>query len=148
MRTAFSRSLPVLGVAVLLAFALPQAGVGKGYDAGSLSGTYAFTMIEIAVTSDVPSLTIYCNGYGRIVFDGAGSAELTSGFGTCSNGDNNIHVPSYFTYTVSADGEVLLTDEDASTTHCQLADKGAMLLCDGSNGPPERALWMATAAKL
>jgi len=136
----------VLAAALLLLVVAPHAGAAKGYNQGSLDGEYAFTMVEITVTSDTPSVTIYCNGYGRIVFDGHGNGELVDGDGLCSNGDVPVY-PSLFTYTVSADGEVALTEVGGGTTHCQLADKGSTLLCDGTNGPPERALWMATAVK-
>ncbi len=138
--------------AALVLVAAPAANADKKYGLASLSGEYHFTLVEIAVTSDLPPLTIYCNGYGRIVFDGAGGAEITSGYGLCSNGDEVV-VPSTFTYSVAEDGEVMLTDEDGSATHCQIADRGALLLCDGTGGPDgappaERVIWLATAAKL
>ncbi len=138
-------------LAALVLVAAPAALAKKPFNDASLEGEYHFTLIEIAVTEE--SLTIYCNGYGRVVFDGAGAAEITQGYGVCTDGDPAVAVPSFFTYSVAPDGAVEIIDEDGTPNHCQLADKGALLLCDGSGGPggappPERALWMVTAAKL
>jgi len=148
----------LLAVATLVALALvaaPNAGAGKGYSDASLSGAYHFTMVEVTITDDVPSRTIYCSGYGRIVFDGAGAAEVEDGIGRCFEAGVPVDISPYtetFTYSVDPDGEVYMQDSGESWTHCQLADKGAMLLCDGTGGtygaPSERALWMVTASKL
>lgn len=141
-------ALAVLAALVLVA--APAALAKKPYDDASLEGEWHFTLVEIAVTEE--GLTIYCNGYGRIVFDGAGAAEITQGAGLCTDGDPAV-VPSSFTYSVEPDGAVEIVDEAGGLNHCQLADKGLLLLCDGSGGPggvppAERALWLVTAAKL
>jgi hypothetical protein len=153
MKSSAKVRLAALAAAVALALvAAPEARAGKQYNAASLKGAYHFTLVEITVTNDVPSETIYCNGYGRLVFDGVGIAEVVDGYGLCSDGEQAIYT-SEFDYTVSPDGEVYLYESGGSETHCQLADNGALLLCDGTGdtgepAPSERKLWMVTAGKL
>lgn len=141
-------------VGLFVAFA---ASAARPMGVHSLVGTFHFTVIEIRVESFPVPTTIYCNTYGRITFDGAGAAQILdgSGYGACSDGENPFE-PESMTYTVDPEGGVLLTDVDATapyTTHCQLLDKGTVLLCDGSGGlgglrNPELLIFQATAVKL
>jgi len=147
----------VASVAALALVAASAARADKPFGPGSLDGTYHFAVIEIAVTTDPVPATVYCNSYGRITFDGAGMAEILAGssYGWCTDGGDPVE-PQTFLYTVDPDGGVVLTEQGSSheyTTHCQILDKGARLLCDGTGGiggtrPDEQVLWMATAGKL
>jgi hypothetical protein len=152
MRPIQGRLLVLAASAALVFGAAPEARAEKKYNLASLTGAYHFTLVEIQVTSEPEPETIYCNGYGRIVFDGAGSAETTTLYVVCSNGETMTFTQE-FTYTVEPDGTVFLSEQGDVMAHCQIADKGALFLCDGSGGiggsvPPERPLWMVTAAKL
>ena len=155
MNSIPTRLLTVATLVTAALIAAPAVHAGKGYTLASLDGAYAFTFVEIAVTTDVPPATIYCNGYGTIVFYGDGNAEVTDGYRFCPQEDVVPQVAVQdMTYTVDEDGTVYLTEVGATTAaHCQIADKGAMLLCDNTGGPSgnipdESVLWMATAAKL
>lgn len=153
MKSIHSRLLAVAAVAALALVAAPALQAAKQYSAASLKGTYHFTLIEITVTDDAEPLTIYCNGWGRLVFDGVDEATIEDGENLC-NGEISVLGEASFSYTVDPGGTVELLDNDGSPTHCQLADNGALLLCDGVYDPPipdprsERRLWMVTAAKL
>ena len=150
-------SVSALAVATMVALALLVtlgARADKPLGLQSLTGTYHFAVIQIRQASpDAP--LVYCNEYGRIAFDGAGSAEFIddSGYGVCSNGENPVQ-PQTFTYTVDPAGSMMLTDEiDHYTTHCQIVDKGALLVCDGTGGlggsrRPGLLTFMATVSKL
>jgi len=150
-------ALAIAAAAVLALVATPPALADRPFGPASLEGTYHFAVIEIAVTTDPAPETVYCNSYGRITFDGAGMAEIVDGtsFGWCSDGGDPVE-PQTFLYTVDPDGGVVLTEQGSAhdyTTHCQILDKGARLLCDGTGGiggtrPDEQKLWMATAGKL
>jgi hypothetical protein len=70
----------------------------------------------------------------------------------CSDGENPFE-PNTFTYTVDPAGSVTLIEADGYTTHCQLAQRGALLLCDGTGGlggvrNPETLVFLVVAAKL
>lgn len=124
----------------------------------SLNGTYHYAVVQIRQEAEPVPTTVYCNEYGRLSFDGAGSAHLVadSGYGVCSDGPNPFEAQN-FTYTVDAAGSVMIIDDepDLYTTHCQLLDKGALLICDGTGGTgpdanrnPELLVFSATAGKL
>lgn len=155
MQSIPSRLLALAAVAALALVAAPDLQAAKQYNAASLKGEYHFTLVETAVTDDPEPVTIYCNGWGRLSFDGIGEVELVDGANLC-NGVLSTPGPASWDYTVDPDGAVVLTEQggDLSETHCQLANNGALLLCDGVYDPPnpdprsERRLWMATAAKL
>ncbi len=133
-------SVSALAAATVAALALLvtlAASADKPFGLQSLTGTYHFAAVQIRQGSLPGDPPMYCDEYGRLAFDGAGSAALVtdSGYGVCSNGENPFPGAVTFSYTVSASGSVVLTDEsDDTTTHCQIVDKGALLLCDGTGG--------------
>ena len=148
-------AIAVTGVACL-AIALASSGVraDRPFDERSLEGPYHFATAEIRETG---AQLVFCNAYGIIEFDGAGGAEILAGvgYGTCSDGSNPVE-PNTFLYQVFPDGSLTITEQGTSndyTTHCQIVDKGKLVLCDGTGGiggtlPSDQRLWITTGAKL
>lgn len=160
MRSLPRFTVPLLAVAALaLALSVaPAMRADPPLGLRSLSGTFHYTVVSIRQETLPVAATIYCNEYGQIAFDGAGGGRTVagSGYGVCSDGENPFE-PQTFTYTVEASGSVELTDADPGdepyTTHCQLLERGTLLLCDGTSGVgglrnPEQLLFQATAVKL
>ena len=175
MRSGRSSLIPVyLAVVILAAIALLTASssqAARPFGLWSLDGAYHFSLAEIRAETFPAPMTVYCNAYGVIEFDGAGSAEILAGtgMGWCRDADGG-PVPGdpaesgCFEYEVFDDGSVIITDlteppecaprppGEQYTSHCQILDKGELLVCDGTGGggdvPPDRLLWTVTAGKL
>ena len=99
------------------------------FDERDLDGTYYFVTTEIR--DEGSGIIEHCSGNGTVTFDGAGGAIITE-VKRCE-GLTESFDPFDVTYTVSPEGEVLLREVDLSgPTHCQILNKGRILLCDGS----------------
>ncbi len=143
----FLAILFVLGVGFVILTSEPAEAV-KTYSIADLSGSYFFVNMETREEevggSIVPDR---CSGFGTITFDGAGNATLI-GTRRCSVSGTFANDASNFTYTVSPEGGVLLTEEDyTDSTHCQIVNKGGMLLCDGVYRNESIYSWIAIGVK-
>lgn len=161
--------LLAIGLLALALLPARSASAGKPFGLSSLDGAYHFTNSEIR---DEAGTLIYCDAFGMVVFDGAGRADIREawGYGVCNPGGGTPVEDGCFDYVVFPDGSFVMTERalDLATgacteepdpaeryvTHCQILDKGDLILCDGSGGaagavvPDDRLLWTATAGKL
>lgn len=111
----------------------------RPYNVRDLRGTYVFNLMEIRQEPGSP--IDYCDHHGTATFDGAGNG--TSAETRKCSATGNVTERGRFTYTVSASGEVLITevpDPPTSTrplpTRAQIVEKGRMLLIDGTTREP------------
>lgn len=113
----------------------------KNYDEGDLDGEYYYVYMQQRVEGGVLE---HCSGYGTLEFYGDGTAALVApAFDRC-DGVTDPAEPHGFTYTVDADGGfVLEEDGGGELTHCQILDKGRIILCDGAPRGPETYSWIA-----
>ena len=131
--TIFTSSI-VIGL--ILSLAGPMTVVAGGtFDARDLDGTYYYVTTQVreeTLPGDTDPSVVYCSGYGTLTFDGVGNAN---GMGTdrCSLLGLSTEALN-FTYVVDPDGSVIVTNTNnqMDTTHCQIVNKGRMLMCDGT----------------
>ena len=110
-----------------------SADAGKTYNNAGLKGEYYYNLVQIR-RDETPDVD-YCDEYGTITFDGAGSATGT-GTRKCSV-TGSATESGDFTYSVNPDGSVLITEVGfTDPTRGQLVDKGRMILIDGTTRDP------------
>lgn len=115
---------------------LPDALADKPYDESSLNGTYYYVFTQVRYEEPPPYTIFHCSGFGTVTFDGDGGA-VTNYNDQCESSqtlgeltfDTGEHESSY---TVSSLGEVLIISSPDDVTHCQILDRGNMILCDGT----------------
>jgi hypothetical protein len=141
-----SAVLVVLVLIGLLAAAIP-AEAAKTYDEHSLNGTYYYTVVQVREAAPPASGTEYCSGWGTVDFHGDGTA-LIEGYDRCSVEGTNWNSEAH-AYSVSASGEVFIwrTADPSNVTHCQVLDKGKMLMCDGIDSTPDVLSYHAVAVR-
>jgi len=121
----------VLGVGFVILTTQPAEAV-RTYRDADLSGSYYFVNMEIR-QEWVGGVLVdeSCSGFGRITFDGAGKAT-SIGTRRCSKSGTFINDSNTYTYAVDPDGSFLLLEDGyTDPTHCQITNKGGIILCDG-----------------
>ena len=120
-----------IGAAALLltTFSLPVQA-DKAYSEKDLDGVYVYNLVEIRADETTGAID-YCDQYGTVTFNGDGTGSNV-GTRKCSYSGPATEI-SDFTYTVSPDGELLITQVgEPYPTRVQLVDKGRMGLIDSS----------------
>lgn len=108
------------------------------YDNGCLDGTYYFVTTEVRDGETAPGIQ-HCSTYGTIDFDGKNKAKTNETY-RCH--DDSAAPPvdagtrnTNFFYNVSPDGSFTMTTHPGGeTTHCQILNRGSLVLCDGTAG--------------
>lgn len=121
----------VLGVGFVMLTNEPAEAV-RTYSIRDLSGSYFFVNMEIRQEL-VEGVLVdeSCSAFGRITFDGAGKATII-GTRRCSKSGTFINEFNTYTYDVDPDGSFLLLEDGyTDPTHCQITNKGGIILCDG-----------------
>lgn len=118
----------------MLVYTLPVEA-GKTYSNTDLDGTYYFVTTEVR-DGDQPNSIEHCSTYGTVNFDGAGIAYTNENF-RCHDDSSSSSVETgtrstTFDYSVSSDGSFTMTNPDGETTHCQILNRGSLVLCDGT----------------
>ena len=114
---------------LLTTISLP-AQADKIFSVKDLDGTYLYNLVEIR-TDETTGNIDYCDQYGSATFNGDGTGHNTSSrkcsfSGPATESDD-------FTYTVSADGVVLITQVgEPYPTRGQIVDKARMVLIDST----------------
>ena len=115
---------------LLTTFSLP-AQADKAYTEKDLDGVYVYNLVEIRADETNPAIIDYCDQYGTVTFNGDGTGTNT-GTRKCSYSGNFTETTN-FTYTVSPDGVLLITQAgEPYPARVQLVDKGRMGLIDSS----------------
>lgn len=140
----------------ILLYGLPvqAADCDTIYDNGCLNGTYYFVTTEVRDGDTAPGIE-HCSTYGTIIFDGTNKAKSTETY-RCH--DDSAATPveegnrnTKFHYNVSPDGSFTMTTQPGGeTTHCQILNRGSLVLCDGTAGGPSGPLrsFLAIATEL
>lgn len=113
----------------LITFSLPTLA-DKRFSEKDLDGTYLYNLVEIR-TDETTGTIDYCDQYGAATFNGDGTGHNT-GTRKCSFSGPATN-SSDITYTVSADGVVLIKEtNDLYPTRGQIVDKARMVLIDST----------------
>jgi hypothetical protein len=132
-------ALTVLGAIMLAGCA------GGSYSAASLRGEYHYNLVQLRIDETAPNVD-YCDEFGTITFDGTGGAEGV-GERKCSV-TGHATESGRFTYTVSPNGAVLMTEAGATeATHGQIVKRGKMVLIDGTTRTSGILVMHGVAAK-
>jgi hypothetical protein len=116
---------------LLTSFSLPVQA-DKAYSEKDLDGVYVYNLVEIRHDESDPTIIDYCDQYGTVTFNGDGTGSNT-GTRKCSATGNFYDETSAFTYTVTAEGVVEITEVNQPyPTRVQLVDKGRMGLIDST----------------
>ncbi len=125
------KTFMLFGAAALLltTFSLPVLA-DKAYSEKDLDGVYVYNLVEIRADETTGAID-YCDQYGTVTFNGDGTGTNT-GTRKCSYSGNFTETTD-FTYTVSPDGVLLVTQVgEPYPARIQLVDKGRMGLIDSS----------------
>jgi hypothetical protein len=89
----------------------------------------------------------YCSGYGTVTFDGSSMMTGTS-TDRCSLGGTTVDTMAQ-SYVMDPDGSFILSETayPYSSTHCKLAGRGTMVLCDGTLSGPDTISFSAVGVK-
>jgi len=116
----------------------------KAYSVKDLKGEYYYNLAEVRQESGSP--IDYCDQHGIATFDGAGNGT-SKGTRKCS-ASGNVTETGNFTYTVSSDGVVLITNVgEPLPTRGQIVNNRRMILIDGTTREPFIFIQHGVAAK-
>lgn len=116
---------------LLTTFSLPVQA-DKTYKLKDLDGVYVYNLVEIRADESDPTFIDYCDQYGTVIFNGDGTG-INTGTRKCKSATGLITETTNFTYTVTTDGVVEITQEfEPYPTRVQMVDKGRMGLIDST----------------
>lgn len=129
MRRQWLVSLTVV-VAVMICSA--PASADKPFDESSIVGTFAFTTIQVRNGEGEEPPVVFCSGYGTITFDGSEEADI-QGAERCSGEVDATPYSHAYRYFVEDEPFFSIEEPDGFLTHCQVLDRGDVIMCDGTS---------------
>jgi hypothetical protein len=140
------RMVAICAVALAIVLWSLPAAADKPFDETALTGTYAFTTIQVR-EGEPPAepKIVQCSGYGTITFFGDGTASM-QGFERCAGDLEAKPYSGDMTYTTGP-APFFSIDEGPYSTHCQLLQRGEVMMCDGTQREPEMLAFHAVGFK-